>query len=86
MGFFKRNKNTDEHPKVTPQADDCDPAPLLGRVGDGHTLESGERIARELRELQEFRHRRDVDVDTDAHVSGDPEMPIPDPGANKRDR
>jgi hypothetical protein len=83
MGFFNR-KNTDEQTTATPHADECDPAPLLGRMGDGHTLESGERIARELRELQEFRHRRDVDAD--AHVSGDPEMPIPDPGADRRDR
>jgi hypothetical protein len=86
MGFFNRKKNTDEQKNLTPRADECDPAPLLGRVGDGHTLESGERIARELRELQEFRQRRGLDVDADAHVSGDPEMPIPDPGADRRDR
>lgn len=84
MGFFKWNKHTDERPEAEPRADDCDPAPLLGRVGDGHTLESGERIARELRELQELRHRRAVD--TEAHVRADPEMPIPNPGAEKRGR
>jgi hypothetical protein len=84
MSFFHRHKRTDEQTKAKPQPDDCDPAPLLGRVGDGRTLESGERIARELRELQELRHRRGVD--TDAHVSADPEMPIPNPDADKRQR
>jgi hypothetical protein len=82
MGFFNR-KDTDEQRK-NKQADDCDPAPLLGRVGDGHTLESGERIARELRELQERRRHGRVDVDADAQISADPEMPIPNPGARKR--
>jgi hypothetical protein len=84
MGFFNRHKGTDEQVKTGQQPDDCDPAPLLGRVGDGHTLESGERIARELRELQERRRRQDVD--TNAHVSGDPEMPIPDPAADTHKR
>jgi hypothetical protein len=82
MSFFNR-KHKDEPAKANPQADDCDPAPLLGRVGDGHTLESGERIARELREIQERRRRR---ADVDAHVSGDPEMPIPDPDADVKRR
>ena len=80
MSFFNR-KDTDEQRKKT-QADDSDPAPLLGRVGDGHTLESGERIARELRELQERRRHPRVDVDVDAQISADPEMPIPDPAAD----
>jgi hypothetical protein len=84
MSFFNWKKHTDERPKATPQADDCDPAPLLGRVGDGHTLESGERIARELRELQE--RRRQHGIDADAHVSGDPEMPIPNPDADTHRR
>jgi len=84
MSFFKR-KDTDERADK-PHADDCDPAPLLGRVGDGHTLESGERIARELRELQERRRHPREDLDTDANVSADPEMPIPNPGADTRKR
>lgn len=84
MGLFNRDKNTDERPKATPHADECDPAPLLGRVGDGHTLESGERIARELRELQERRQRHDLDAD--AHVGADPEMPAPNPGPDTRER
>ncbi|HEY7170284.1 MAG TPA: hypothetical protein VH417_05515 [Vicinamibacterales bacterium] len=61
-----------------------DPAPWLGRVGDGDTLQSGERIARELREL--LSRRRHDEVDTDAHVSADPEMPIPNPDAKNRRR
>lgn len=84
MGFFKKHENTDEQPKTEPQPETFDPAPWLGQVGDGHTLESGERIARELRELRE--RRRHANVDPDAHVSADPEMPIPDPGANTRRR
>jgi hypothetical protein len=84
MSLFNWKKHTDEPRKTKPQADDSDPAPLLGRVGDGHTLESGERIARELRELQERRRQRDVDAD--AHVSGDPEMPIPNPDADPHRR
>jgi hypothetical protein len=83
MGFFNWRKRTDEQVKTGKQPDDFDPAPFLGRVGDGHTLESGERIARELRELQE---RRRHDVDTNAHVSGDPEMPIPNPAADTHKR
>lgn len=33
--------------------EDINPAPWLGRVGDGATQESGEYISRELRELTE---------------------------------
>jgi len=33
--------------------EDIDPAPWLGRVGDGATHQSGEYISRELRELAE---------------------------------
>lgn len=33
--------------------EDIDPAPWLGRVGDGATQQSGEYISRELRELTE---------------------------------
>jgi hypothetical protein len=41
--------------------EDIDPAPWLGRVGDGATLPSGEYISRELRELTERAraHRRE---------------------------
>ena len=34
--------------------EDIDPAPGLGRVGDGATIPSGEYISRELRELTEL--------------------------------
>jgi len=85
MGFFNRHKEKDEPKKTEQPADTFDPTPWLGPVGDGKTLESGERIARELRELQERRHRR-VDVDADAHISADPEMPIPNPQGDPRKR
>ena len=35
------------------RTEDIDPAPLLGRVGEGATQQSGEYISRELRELTE---------------------------------
>lgn len=43
--------------------EDIDPAPWLGRVGDGATQPSGEYISRELRELTERAraHRREED-------------------------
>ena len=34
--------------------EDIDPAPWLGRVGDGATIPSGEYISRELRELTDL--------------------------------
>lgn len=51
---------TDAKPKTPPHnhPEDIDPAPLLGRVGDGSTLPSGESIAREIRELTDLgRHK-----------------------------
>jgi hypothetical protein len=84
MSIFKKKEHTDEQPKPAQPPEPIDPAPWLGQVGDGHTLESGERIVRKIRELRELRHRRDVD--SDAHVSADPEMPIPDPDADPRKR
>jgi hypothetical protein len=79
MGFFSRHKDKDEPKQTEPAKDTFDPTPWLGRVGDGQTLASGERIAREIRELQERRHHPRVDVDAESQISGDPEMPIPDP-------
>ena len=84
MSFFHWRKRTDEQTKAEQQPDTLDPAPWLGRVGDGDTIQSGERIARELRELLARRH--DADVDTDAPVSADPEMPIPNPQGDPRKR
>jgi hypothetical protein len=84
MGIFKKKEHTDERPKREQPPDAIDPAPWLGQVGDGHTLESGEQIVRKIRELRELRHR--PDVNTDAPVSSDPEMPIPDPESNPHDR
>jgi hypothetical protein len=76
MGSFKKDRHRDERPKRDVSPETIHPAPWLGQVGDGATLESGERIARELRELAEL--RRHADVDKSAHMSADPEMPIPD--------
>jgi len=84
MGFFNRHKQTNEQKKAEPEPDAFDPVPWLGRVGDGNTIQSGERIARELREFLQRRHHEDVD--TEAHVSADPEMPIPNSEANTRRR
>jgi len=44
------NKSRDSRPIHT---EDIDPAPWLGRVGDGATIPSGEYISRELRDLTE---------------------------------
>jgi len=42
----------DKQDKTT-HVEDINPAPWLGRVGDGETMTSGEYISRELRELTE---------------------------------
>ncbi len=43
-----------EHETRPPtHTEDIDPAPWLGRVGDGATLPSGEYISRQLREMVE---------------------------------
>jgi hypothetical protein len=68
----------DDRGGVDPGPETPDPAPWLGQVGEGATEQSGEVIARELREL-EHPHDRDVD-ENDRTISADPEMPIPDPG------
>ena len=57
--------------------DTVDPAPLLGQVGEGATLESGEAIAREFRKLTEGSDEQKTDAN--ASISADPEMPIPTP-------
>ncbi len=44
-------KHREPHPPA--HTEDIDPAPWLGRVGDGATLPSGEYISRELREMAE---------------------------------
>ena len=43
----------DRDPKPPTHTEDIDPAPWLGRVGDGATLPSGEYISRQLREIVE---------------------------------
>lgn len=50
-------RNDPEHSRT----EDIDPAPWLGRVGDGATQPSGEYISQELRELTELAraHRKD---------------------------
>lgn len=54
--------DTPRDPKHS-HVEDIDPAPWLGRVGDGATQQSGEYISRELRELTERAraHRREED-------------------------
>jgi hypothetical protein len=63
--------------QTDPGPDTVDPAPLLGQVGEGATLESGEAIAREFRKLTESSDEQKTDEN--AAISADPEMPIPDP-------
>jgi hypothetical protein len=50
-----RKKTMAEKPKAPGRSktEEVDPAPWLGRVGDGATEPSGEYISRELRELTE---------------------------------
>ena len=60
-----------------PGRDTVDPAPLLGKVGEGAPLESGEAIAREFRKLTEGSDEQKTDAN--ASISADPEMPIPTP-------
>ena len=43
----------DRDAKPPTHTEDIDPAPWLGRVGDGATLPSGEYISRQLREIVE---------------------------------
>jgi hypothetical protein len=49
--------------------EDVNPAPWMGRVGDGATLPSGEYISREIRELTErarrWRHPDGADSTSD---------------------
>jgi len=44
----------DRNPKPPTHTECIDPAPWLGRVGDGATLPSGEFISRQLREMVEY--------------------------------
>jgi hypothetical protein len=56
-----------EKPHV--KLEDLNPAPWMGRVGDGATLPSGEFISREIRELTECA-RRWRHADTAKSTSG----------------
>jgi hypothetical protein len=48
--------------------EEINPAPWMGRVGDGATLPSGEFISREIRELTErARHHRADQSNADRH-------------------
>jgi hypothetical protein len=72
----------DEHTPVDPGPETVDPAPLLGQVGEGATLESGEAIARTIRELTNDAEPLKDDAwtaDDRQSASADPEMPIPSP-------
>jgi hypothetical protein len=75
------SKSKDRQPNdragIDPGPETVDPAPLLGQVGEGATLESGEAIARELRDLS---HPDAANVEDDQMISADPEVPpiVPD--------
>jgi hypothetical protein len=60
---------SDESRKRHDHPESIDPAPWLGRVGDGATLPAGEYISRELRELTERAraHREEHHKDPDKH-------------------
>jgi hypothetical protein len=74
MDRKKTDEARDGRSPTDPGPDTIDPAPWLGQVGEGATLQSGEVIARQTRELaDEDDHRGE-----DRPVSSDPEMPIPD--------
>jgi hypothetical protein len=49
------------------KTEDIDPAPWLGRVGDGATQPSGEYISRELRELTERARARREELKRTRH-------------------
>ncbi|MEQ1729221.1 MAG: hypothetical protein ABL982_12665 [Vicinamibacterales bacterium] len=65
-----------EHDPHRPvHTEDINPAPGLGRVGDGATLPSGEYISRELREMMErerAHHKEDDAQETDDEQRKDP--------------
>jgi hypothetical protein len=73
-----QERTRDDHGPIDPGPDTVDPAPLLGQVGEGATLESGEAIAREFQRMTEGDSSNGTD--DQATVSSDPEMPIPSPG------
>lgn len=75
----RRERTQDDHSPIDPGPDTVDPAPLLGQVGEGATLESGEAIAREFRRMTEGESPSEQGTDEDASISADPEMPIPSP-------
>ena len=60
-----------KHREPDPPAhtEDIDPAPWLGRVGDGATLPSGEYISRQLREMIE--HERAHREEERTHREGE---------------
>lgn len=78
----RKDETPDDRRGADPGPATPDPAPWLGQVGEGATEPSGEAIARTIREVT----HPDSGVDPDATrtISGDPEMPIPDPAADDR--
>jgi hypothetical protein len=80
---MRQERTEDDREPIDPGPDTVDPAPLLGQVGEGATLESGEAIAREFRKMTEAEAEEKERTDTDAPVSADPEMPIPSPEKKK---
>ena len=75
----RQERTEDDHGPIDPGPETVDPAPLLGQVGEGATLESGEAIAREFRRMTVGEPSNEQGTDEDASISADPEMPIPSP-------
>ena len=75
-----KRDNIDEAPDdqcaTDPGRETPDPAPWLGQVGEGATEQSGEAIARKIRELTH--PSGGTDEEAGRTISGDPEMPIPE--------
>jgi len=77
-GHSRDDADEDKRGAMDPGPDTVDPAPLLGQVGEGATLESGEAISSAWRQLTE-RPNDDKAPDPEASIGADPEMPIPSP-------
>ena len=76
--------DADGRDALDPGPNVVDPAPWMGQVGEGATLESGEIIAREAREMlhpesTETGTEGETGSATERPISADPEMPIPSP-------
>jgi hypothetical protein len=73
MSDKRTDERVDDGEPIDPGVDSVDPAPWLGQVGEGATLESGEAIAREI-------DRMTHPAREEPPASADPEVPpiVPD--------